>query len=1046
VATGRTCPNCGSSLEPGVTFCAFCSSTLAYDSSGNATLISSLNPKVDVLGDMLREATLGDFDIYGELGRGGMAGVYLALELSLNRKVAIKALLPELLGRAGMVQRFKREAQTAAGLSHPHIVQIFSVRETKTLVYFVMKYLEGRSLEWILSERGALDLGLVRSIVSQAGSALAYAHRKNIVHRDFKPANIMIDEDGWAILTDFGIAKVQEAQNLTSTGTAIGTPHYMSPEQFHNKAVTGASDQYSLGLVAYEMLSGKKPYDGDSFAEVITKHLFEPVPDLRAVRPDIPEDVARAVMRMMAKEPADRFPDVESAIAAFAPPQSATGSEVRTRPLDLTGPQREIRFEVPISPIPQAKKARPASSWQPNLATRLPLASIAGIAVALGLVGLVRAILSGDSFIDPSVRSVVAIGAGALLFFAAAAALVTKARRARPYGNAPTTDTSPQPQPPPPVPPPAPRSARPSEPPAGSTSILDSGWAPKKPAESSDATSGAGPESTGVWVMGGGADSAFPVALMIDSAANQSLMGQRVECRRFPFRVGRNPDMDLSIAGDELLSGLHAELDKDADGFIIRDKSRNGIFVDGRRLHDHAEPLRIGARIQLTPRTSLKFVAHVPMLPDLTGRILDNRYRLDKLLHESVKASTYLAFDKKIPHSLALKVFSPSLMRLQQYRVEFRRQAELAAKISHPHICKIMDWGETSVLIDNRTEVISYQCTEYMRGGNLATRLQGGDAPTPTAVAEWIADIASALQKAHECGIVHGDLKPSCILFDDKGIPYLTDFALAVDETTTARTVIGSPDYLAPEQWERQATTARSDQYSLAVVTYLLLTGRHPYTGQADPAVRSVNFERGAVPVHEEAVRRGRPPVSRPVSDVITRAMSVAPELRFPSVAEFSDMLGRAVRSTRARGGEPRVFFSYHRKSGAGWAALISSALRPKYSVFIDTQATDGAPQIPVRIRDEIRDCDVFVCLLSPETLESKWVRQEINHADKFNKPMVPIFQEEFRPKEVDVRNRPGLRRLLNYDAVLLLDRSNAYVDEALVKLKERIEAIMKSS
>ena len=203
----------------------------------------------DTVLPLLMEATAGEYEILGELGRGGMAIVYIASDLSLNRRVAIKTMLPELIGKATMVQRFKREAQMAAGLSHPHIVQIHSVKETKKIVYFVMKYIEGRSLGSIIEERGALDLDMARLIIQQSGSALSFAHHRGIVHRDVKPANIMIDENGWAVMTDFGIAKMGEStqgNQLTATGTTLGTPHYMAPEQFNDVPATGASDQLPL--------------------------------------------------------------------------------------------------------------------------------------------------------------------------------------------------------------------------------------------------------------------------------------------------------------------------------------------------------------------------------------------------------------------------------------------------------------------------------------------------------------------------------------------------------------------------------------------------------------------------------------------------------------------------------------------------------------------------------------------------------------------------------------------------------------------------------
>jgi serine/threonine-protein kinase len=324
------------------------------DSPGGSEEIVDDGPQPDTVLPLLQDATAGEYQILGELGRGGMAVVYLASDLSLNRKVAIKTMLPELVTRASMVQRFKREAQMAAGLSHPHIVQIHSVKETKKIVYFVMKYIEGRSLGSIIEERGALDLDMARLIIQQSGSALSFAHHRGIIHRDVKPANIMIDENGWAVMTDFGIAKSQESNQLTATGTTIGTPHYMAPEQFHDKPASGASDQYALGIVTYEALAGKKPFDGGTFAEIITQHLFKDPPDIRSARPDLPEATASAIIRMLAKEPAERFPDLDAAVAAFGQPlaQSLDTTRAQLTSIARSGEQRKLRLSVPMSPVP----------------------------------------------------------------------------------------------------------------------------------------------------------------------------------------------------------------------------------------------------------------------------------------------------------------------------------------------------------------------------------------------------------------------------------------------------------------------------------------------------------------------------------------------------------------------------------------------------------------------------------------------------------------------------------------------------------------------
>jgi serine/threonine protein kinase len=332
---------------------------------------------VDQLQPLLIEATAGDYEILGELGRGGMAAVFLARDVSLNRKVAIKTMLPQFLGGPTMVARFKREAQMAAGLSHPHIVQIHSVKHTPKLVYFVMKYIEGRGLDSIIESHGALDLDMTRLILQQAGSALSFAHHRGVVHRDVKPANIMIDENGWAVVTDFGIAKIDDGSNLTATGTSVGTPHYMAPEQFHAQPLTAQADQYALGIVAYEMLTGRKPFNGSTLADIIRQQLFAEPPDIRADRPELPEQASSAIARMLAKDPAQRFPDLDAAMAALGPPDGARLDAARAKLVSIARSQteRKPRLSVPMSPMPHSRPSIPTTVVPQTLAEKHPQAA-----------------------------------------------------------------------------------------------------------------------------------------------------------------------------------------------------------------------------------------------------------------------------------------------------------------------------------------------------------------------------------------------------------------------------------------------------------------------------------------------------------------------------------------------------------------------------------------------------------------------------------------------------------------------------------------------
>src|SRR6266849_3747977 len=367
-----TCPRCGTAVPAGARACSNCGADVsgqqgqaatAYASPGDATRIGISQGG---LIDALRRATVGDYEIKGELGRGGMASVFLAHEVALDRKVAIKVMSPALFSTAGMVERFKREARTSASLSHPHIIPIFAVRESSEIVYFVMKFIEGRSLESVVHQLGQMPIPLVQAILYQVGSALGYAHRRGVVHRDIKPANIMIDADGWSVVTDFGIAKVAESKGLTQTGATIGTPSYMSPEQCAAKTeLTGASDQYSLGVVAYEMLAGQLPFQAETTVGLLFAHVHETPPSIADIRPDIPADVADAVMRMLAKEPAERWPNIETAVGALGGAPIAHDDPIRVQLVELAGGRSQSPAETirtPMSPVPANRLAPPPAT------------------------------------------------------------------------------------------------------------------------------------------------------------------------------------------------------------------------------------------------------------------------------------------------------------------------------------------------------------------------------------------------------------------------------------------------------------------------------------------------------------------------------------------------------------------------------------------------------------------------------------------------------------------------------------------------------------
>jgi serine/threonine-protein kinase len=332
------CPDCGTWTRASLPRCTRCDGALPA-----LPVRPPEEPPDDAL-TALRRATGNRLRVERRLGSGGMAAVFLARHAVLDTPLAVKVLHPHLAREPEMRTRFRREAEAAARLRHPHVVSIVDYGWGPGVEYLVMPFLAGGSLADAMAGRRTVAADRAAAVAAQAAQGLDYAHRHGIVHRDVKPDNVLFDEDGHAVVTDFGIASARFHARMTATGRAMGTPHYMSPEQAMGRLLDGRSDVYALGVLLYEMLAGDPPFDGPDSYAVGYKHVHEaPVP-IEVAAPGVPPALAAIVMRSLAKSPEERFQranDLADALLGFLVDRGAP--ELRTAWRARRGPTTPVR-------------------------------------------------------------------------------------------------------------------------------------------------------------------------------------------------------------------------------------------------------------------------------------------------------------------------------------------------------------------------------------------------------------------------------------------------------------------------------------------------------------------------------------------------------------------------------------------------------------------------------------------------------------------------------------------------------------------------------
>jgi tRNA A-37 threonylcarbamoyl transferase component Bud32 len=334
-------------------------------------------------GEDLSGKTLGDFQILRRLGQGGMGEVYLAEQLSLKRKVALKFLRPDLAAKPTALLRFRAEAEAVARVTHANIVQVYAIGEADGRHYMALEYVEGRNLRDYLSRKGPPELPAVLSVMRQVAAALQRAGESGIVHRDIKPENILLTRKGEVKVADFGLSRVfgtEQDLNLTQTGMTLGTPMYMSPEQVQGRALDPRADIYSFGVTCYHMLAGQPPFRGQNAFEVALKHVNDAPPPLAELRPDLPPGLCALVHRMMSKDPAERPQTGREILRELSQPRAPVADN----------PFAGLTATAPPAEAPTvAEPLRPAARWR-RMLLRAGLSVVIGLALGIGLRLVVR--------------------------------------------------------------------------------------------------------------------------------------------------------------------------------------------------------------------------------------------------------------------------------------------------------------------------------------------------------------------------------------------------------------------------------------------------------------------------------------------------------------------------------------------------------------------------------------------------------------------------------------------------------------------------------
>ena len=383
------CPKCQTDNPSDSKFCRACATPIPAAPPADAFHTETLETPREEL--TTGSTFAGRYQIIEELGSGGMGKVYKAYDTEVKEKVAIKLLRPEIAADPRTIERFRNELKLARRIRHPRVCQMFDLNQERGTYYIAMEYVSGEDLKSFLRRSKELAVGTAIAIARQVCEGLAEAHKSGVVHRDLKPSNIMIDREGNARIMDFGIARSLEAKRITGAGVMIGTPEYMSPEQVEGKETDRRSDIYSLGVILFEMVTGRLPFEGDTALSIAVKHKTEPPPDPRELAPQIPEDLARLILRCLEKDREKRFQNAVEMLSELVRIEQAVPAAERSRPVAKRRPltSREVTVTFGLKKIVFSAVAVIAIAagalllWKPWSGKKAPILAGGGLALAV---------------------------------------------------------------------------------------------------------------------------------------------------------------------------------------------------------------------------------------------------------------------------------------------------------------------------------------------------------------------------------------------------------------------------------------------------------------------------------------------------------------------------------------------------------------------------------------------------------------------------------------------------------------------------------------